>query len=135
MASMASSTFFLSLFFLVLCLTVTAKKTYIVHMKHQDKPLSFETHHDWYCSSLQSLSATPADSLLYSYTTAFNGFAASLDLEQAESLSKSDSVLGVYEDTIYTLHTTRTRNSWALTRNTGSGLAITPSISNKLLVM
>lgn len=77
-------------------------------MKHQDKPLSFETHHDWYSSSLQSLSATPVDSILYSYTTAFNGFAASLDPEQAESLSKSDSVLGVYEDNIYTLHTTRT---------------------------
>ncbi|XWS26584.1 hypothetical protein CRYUN_Cryun26dG0043300 [Craigia yunnanensis] len=108
MASMASSTFFLSFFFLVLCLTVTPKKTYIVHMKHQDKPLSFKTHQDWYCSSLQSLSTTPADSLLYSYTTAFNGFAASLDPEQAVSLSKSDSVLGVYEDTVYTLHTTRT---------------------------
>ncbi|XP_022754792.1 subtilisin-like protease SBT1.8 [Durio zibethinus] len=110
MASMASSssTFFLSFFYLVLSFTVTAKKTYIVHMKNQDKPLSFETHHDWYSSRLQSLSATPTDSLLYSYMTAFNGFAASLDPEQAESLSKSDSVLGVYEDTIYTLHTTRT---------------------------
>ncbi|KAE8710446.1 Subtilisin-like protease SBT1.7 [Hibiscus syriacus] len=108
MASMASSTFFPGFIFLVLCLTVTSKKTYIVHMKHQDKPLSFETHHDWYSSSLQSLSATPAESLLYSYNTAFNGFAASLDPEQAEALSKSDSILGVYEDTVYNLHTTRT---------------------------
>ncbi|XVE70719.1 hypothetical protein DITRI_Ditri10aG0093200 [Diplodiscus trichospermus] len=108
MASMASSTFFLSFSFLVHCLTITAKKTYIVHMKRQDKPLSFETHHDRYSSSLQSLSAAPADSLIYSYTTAFNGFAASLEQEQAESLSRSDSVLGVYEDTVYTLHTTRT---------------------------
>ncbi|KAK8620061.1 hypothetical protein V6N13_066546 [Hibiscus sabdariffa] len=110
MASMASSTFFLSLsfIFLVPCLTVVAKKTYIVHMKHQDKPLSFETHRDWYSSSLQSLSATPSESILYSYDTAFNGFAASLDAEQAEALSKSDSVLGVFEDTVYDLHTTRT---------------------------
>ncbi|XVF48883.1 hypothetical protein PTKIN_Ptkin03bG0224000 [Pterospermum kingtungense] len=109
MVSMASSKFvFLSFFFLVLCLSVTAKKTYIVHMKHQDKPLSFETHRDWYSSSLQSLSATPDEFLLYSYDTAFHGFAASLDPEQAESLRKSDSVLGVYEDTVYTLHTTRT---------------------------
>ncbi|KAK8649914.1 hypothetical protein V6N13_139567 [Hibiscus sabdariffa] len=108
MASMASSTFFRSFIFLVLCLTVVAKKTYIVHMKHQDKPLSFETHRDWYSSSLQSLYATPSESILYSYDTAFNGFAASLDAEQAEALSKSDSVLGVYEDTVYDLHTTRT---------------------------
>ncbi|XP_039006487.1 subtilisin-like protease SBT1.8 [Hibiscus syriacus] len=109
MASMASSKFFTSFFFiLVLCLKVTAKNTYIVHMKHQEKPLPFETHHDWYSSSLQSLSDSPSDSLLYSYTAAFNGFAASLDEEQAESLGRSDSVLGVYEDTVYTLHTTRT---------------------------
>ncbi|XP_021275735.1 subtilisin-like protease SBT1.8 [Herrania umbratica] len=107
MASMASSTFLLGFLFLILSLTITAKKTYIVHMKHHDKPLSFETRHDWYSSSLQSLSAAP-DSLLYSYTTAFNGFAASLDPEQVELLRKSDSVLGVYEDTLYTLHTTRT---------------------------
>ncbi|KAK8656683.1 hypothetical protein V6N13_098625 [Hibiscus sabdariffa] len=77
-------------------------------MKHQEKPLSFETHHDWYSSNLQSLSDSPSESLLYSYASAYSGFAASLDEQQAESLSKSDSVLGVYEDTVYTLHTTRT---------------------------
>ncbi|KAK8343091.1 hypothetical protein V6Z12_A08G277000 [Gossypium hirsutum] len=76
-------------------------------MKHQDKPLSFETHHDWHSSSLQSLTDSPPESLLYSYTEAFNGFAASLNEEQAESLNKSESILGVYEDTVYTLHTTR----------------------------
>ncbi|MFQ6650950.1 hypothetical protein Gotur_023136 [Gossypium turneri] len=115
MAAMASSTFF----FFLLCLTVTAKKTYIVHMKHQDKPLSFETHNDWYSSSLQSLTATPAESLLYSYNAAFNGFAASLDPEQAEALSKSDSVLGVYEDTVYNLHTTRTPQFLGLDAESG----------------
>ncbi|KAH1105464.1 hypothetical protein J1N35_009232 [Gossypium stocksii] len=76
-------------------------------MKHQDKPLSFETHHDWHSSSLQSLTDSPLQSLLYSYTEAFNCFAASLNEEQAESLNKSESILGVYEDTVYTLHTTR----------------------------
>ncbi|TYG59488.1 hypothetical protein ES288_D08G306600v1 [Gossypium darwinii] len=106
MASSSSSNFFF-IFFLVLCLKITAKKTYIVQMKHQDKPLSFETHHDWHSSSLQSLTDSPPESLLYSYTEAFNGFAASLNEEQAESLSKSESILGVYEDTVYTLHTTR----------------------------
>ncbi|KAK8559026.1 hypothetical protein V6N12_042314 [Hibiscus sabdariffa] len=112
MASMASSSssskLLSSFFFFVLCLKITAKKTYIVQMKHQEKPLSFETHHDWYSSNLQSLSDSPSESLLYSYASAYSGFAASLDEQQAESLSKSDSVLGVYEDTVYTLHTTRT---------------------------
>lgn len=93
--------------FLLQCLTITAKRTYIVHMNHHNKPLSYATHHDWYSAHLQSLSSD-SDSLLYTYTTAYHGFAASLDPHQADLLRHSDSVLGVYEDTVYTLHTTRT---------------------------
>lgn len=84
-----------------------AKQTYIVHMKNRDKPLAYPTHQEWYSASLHSLSSSP-DSLLYSYTNAYPGFAASLDPDQAELLRQSDDVLGVYEDTVYTLHTTRT---------------------------
>ncbi|KAF3959255.1 hypothetical protein CMV_015917 [Castanea mollissima] len=109
---MASNAFLLSLTTALLLLLLPllsvsamakAKQTYIVHMKHQDKPSSYATHHDWYSSQLQSDS-----SLLYTYTDAYHGFAASLDSDQADSLRRSDSVLGVYEDTLYTLHTTRT---------------------------
>ncbi|XP_059432690.1 subtilisin-like protease SBT1.8 [Corylus avellana] len=114
----------LRLFPLVLLLqwvSVTGKQTYIVQMRHQDKPSSFATHHDWYSANLQSLSSsTTSDSLLYTYTTAYHGFAASLDPDQVESLRRSDSVLGVYEDTVYTLHTTRTPEFLGL--NTESGL-------------
>ncbi|KAK3034502.1 hypothetical protein RJ639_032491 [Escallonia herrerae] len=86
-----------------------AQRTYIVHMNHHEKPASYPTHHDWYTAHLQSLpSATTQDSLLYTYTTAFHGFAASLDDAQAESLLRSDSVLALYEERVYTLHTTRT---------------------------
>ncbi|KAJ7955995.1 Subtilisin-like protease [Quillaja saponaria] len=101
--------FFWLLALLLPCLSfmAMAKKTYIVHMKNHVKPSIFATDHDWYSSSLQAISSD-SDSLLYSYTTAYNGFAASLDPEQVESLRRSDSVLGVYEDTIYSLHTTRT---------------------------
>ncbi|KAA8523331.1 hypothetical protein F0562_009754 [Nyssa sinensis] len=86
---------------------VTAKQTYIVHMKHKQKPSSYATHHDWYSAHLQSLTST-SDSLLYTYTTAYHGFAASLDPDQAKSLRQSASVVGVYEESVYTLHTTRT---------------------------
>ncbi|CAM8991156.1 unnamed protein product [Rhodiola kirilowii] len=86
---------------------VTAKQTYIVHMKPQPKPQSFDTRRDWYSASLQSLQS-PADSILYTYDAAYHGFAAALDPDQAEMLRKSDSVLGVYEDEVYHLHTTRT---------------------------
>lgn len=103
------------------CLPISAaelsRKTYIVHMKHRDKPSSYATHHDWYAASLRSLSTATTDNddgggldsqLLYSYTDAYHGFAASLSPDQAESLRQSDSVLGVYEDAVYSLHTTRT---------------------------
>ncbi|XP_059634729.1 subtilisin-like protease SBT1.8 [Cornus florida] len=89
------------------CLAIAAKQTYIVHMKPNQKPLSYATHHDWYSAHLQSLTST-SDSLLYTYNTAYHGFAATLDPDQAESLRNSDSVIGVYEDPVYTLHTTRT---------------------------
>jgi subtilisin family serine protease len=101
--------------------SVTGKQIYLVHMRHQDKPSSFATHHDWYSASLQSLSSsTTSDSLLYAYTTAYHGFAASLDPDQVESLRRSESVLGVYEDTVYNLHTTRTPEFLGL--DTESGL-------------
>ncbi|KAF7837535.1 subtilisin-like protease SBT1.8 [Senna tora] len=108
MKAMASSSFLLLL--LLQCLSlIMAKKTYIVHMKHHQKPSIYPTHHDWYSANLQSLSSSShSDSLLYAYTTAYNGFAASLDPSEVEALRRSDDVLGVYEDTVYTLHTTRT---------------------------
>ncbi|KAF7848920.1 hypothetical protein BT93_L1445 [Corymbia citriodora subsp. variegata] len=91
-----------------------ARRTYIVHMNHHEKPSLFPTHHDWYLSHLLSLSSSSASSssssptLLYSYSAAYPGFAASLDPSQAAALRRSPSVLGLYEDTLYSLHTTRT---------------------------
>ncbi|CAI9293145.1 unnamed protein product [Lactuca saligna] len=85
-----------------------AKQTYIVQMKHHQKPTSYLTHSDWYSHHLQALTSATHDALLYTYTTAYHGFAASLDPQQAQALRESDSVLGVYEDTVYQLHTTRT---------------------------
>ncbi|XP_061368549.1 subtilisin-like protease SBT1.8 [Gastrolobium bilobum] len=98
------------------------KKTYIVHMKHHEKPSMYTTHHDWYSASLQSLStftSTDSDPLLYSYTDAYSGFAASLDTHQAQELLRSDAVLGLYEDTVYQLHTTRTPQFLGLEIQTG----------------
>ncbi|KAL2553771.1 Subtilase family protein [Forsythia ovata] len=88
--------------------TVSAKKIYIVRMKHHQMPTSYSTQSDWYADHLQSLTSATPDSLLYTYEAAYHGFAVALDAEEAESLRQSDSVLGVYEDTIYNLHTTRT---------------------------
>ncbi|KAK4755949.1 hypothetical protein SAY87_009706 [Trapa incisa] len=110
MASMSIAFFLLVLYFTVAAAELS-RKMYIVHMKHHDKPSSYATHRDWYAASLRSLTSATAEAdsrLLYSYTEAYHGFAASLSADEAESLRQSDSVLGVYEDTVYSLHTTRT---------------------------
>ncbi|KAJ9141454.1 hypothetical protein P3X46_031992 [Hevea brasiliensis] len=87
---------------LSLLLSANAKQTYIVHMNHNSKPQTHATQRDWY----QSLTSS-SDSILYTYTTAFHGFAAYLDPEEAESLRKKDAVLNVFEDRIYSVQTTQ----------------------------
>ncbi|KAK2975515.1 hypothetical protein RJ640_009144 [Escallonia rubra] len=112
--------------------TSAAQRTYIVHMNHHEKPSSYPTHHDWYTAHLQSLpSATTQDSLLYTYTTAFHGFAASLDDAQAESLLRSDSVLALYEERVYTLHTTRTPEFLGIGTELGLWAGHTPQELNQ----
>ncbi|KAG5542917.1 hypothetical protein RHGRI_015866 [Rhododendron griersonianum] len=111
----------------------TGLDQYIVHMNHNLKPSSFPTHHHWYSATLNSLTTTSSDSdsdsdslLLYTYTTAYHGFAASLTPSQDESLRRSDSVLGVYQDTLYSLHTTRTPEFLGLDPRLGLWAGHTP---------
>ncbi|XP_012078825.1 subtilisin-like protease SBT1.8 [Jatropha curcas] len=94
--------------------TTTSKRIYILHMNHNSKPDTYTTHHQWY----QSLTST-SDSILYTYTTAFQGFAAYLDPEEAESLKKLDNVLNVFEDGVYSLQTTHTPQFLGLNSNFG----------------
>ncbi|KAJ4958353.1 hypothetical protein NE237_025464 [Protea cynaroides] len=115
--------FFILLLFPCFLSVMAVKQTYIVHMKHHQKPSSFETHHDWYTANLQTVSSDPS-SLLYTYTTAYHGYAASLDRDQAESLRRSDSVLNVYEESVYSLHTTRTPEFLGLNTDLGSSAGL-----------
>lgn len=123
----------LVIFLVMQCVTLNAKQTYIVHMKHHQKPSSYETHHDWYSAHLQSLTTSAPESLLYTYTTAYHGFAATLTVDQADSLRRSDYVVGVYEDTVYNLHTTRTPEFLGLNTELGlgSGSGFSPNQLNQ----
>ncbi|CAJ1940517.1 unnamed protein product [Sphenostylis stenocarpa] len=94
----------LLLLLLQLTIVIAKKKTYIVHMKHRHDPSLHQTHLQWYTATLRS----SPESILYGYTAAYNGFAATLDPQQAQALRTSHDVLAIYEDTIYKLHTTRT---------------------------
>ncbi|KAF1870398.1 hypothetical protein Lal_00003604 [Lupinus albus] len=111
------------------------KSTYIVHTKHQNKPNIYSTHHEWYTSTLSSLSTTDSDSnpLLYTYTIAYNGFAASLTSQQVDELLKSDSVNGIYPDTLYQLHTTRTPEFLGLQTHSGLPIGLVNETLNKAL--
>ncbi|KAE9608186.1 hypothetical protein Lal_00003513 [Lupinus albus] len=123
----------LSLIYLSSSTSLDSKSTYIVHIKHQNKPDIYSTHHEWYTSTLSSLSTIDFDSnpLLYTYTTAYNGFSASLTSQQADELLKSDSVIGIYQDTLYQLHTTRTPEFLGLQTRSGLPTGLVNETLNK----
>ncbi|KAL6507138.1 hypothetical protein OROHE_022037 [Orobanche hederae] len=110
MALFRAFTWFLAIAFLFhsRVLPVSATKTYIVHMDHDKMPALYSTHKEWYSDNLQTFTSADHDSLLYTYDVVCKGFAVALTEEEAESLSQSNGVLEMYEDKVYTLHTTRT---------------------------
>ncbi|KAG8367142.1 hypothetical protein BUALT_Bualt16G0041900 [Buddleja alternifolia] len=110
---------------------VSAKKTYIVHMNHNQKPESYNTHSAWYSDHLQSLTSAAPDSLLYTYDVAYHGFSAALTPDEVQSLRQSDSVLGIYKDRVYTLHTTRTPEFLGLETELGPWTGHTPQELNQ----
>ncbi|EXC20872.1 Subtilisin-like protease [Morus notabilis] len=89
---------------------LSAKKTYIIQMDKSAMPESFSDHLEWYSSKVKSVLMKQSDDeerIIYSYQTAFHGVAAQLSEEEAEKLEQDDDVLGVFPETKYELHTTR----------------------------
>ncbi|KAK8487272.1 hypothetical protein V6N11_012778 [Hibiscus sabdariffa] len=94
------------------------KQTYIVHMdktKITDTYNSLVDSKPWHQAVLDSLpdvssqeeqEVTPPK-LLYSYETAFSGFAAKLSSKQLESLKKMDGFVSAVPNKMLSLHTTR----------------------------
>ncbi|KAG6483898.1 subtilisin-like protease SBT1.3 [Zingiber officinale] len=88
------------------------RSTYIVHVAGSHKPRAFATHFEWYASAINSVTASTLDEpdgnrIVYSYDTAFHGFAATLGESEAELLGRVPGVLAVLPETVYDLHTTR----------------------------
>ncbi|XP_047063109.1 subtilisin-like protease SBT1.3 isoform X1 [Lolium rigidum] len=109
-----------------------APKTYIVHMAASEMPSSFDYHHEWYASTVKSVSSAQLEpeeeeddaytKIVYNYETAFHGFAARLDDDEAERLAEAAGVLAVLPETVLQLHTTRSPDF----------LGIGPEISNSI---
>ncbi|KAL5216292.1 hypothetical protein ABZP36_007693 [Zizania latifolia] len=91
-------------------------KTYIVQMAASEMPSSFDFYHEWYASTVKSVSSVPqledeeddpSTRIVYNYETAFHGFSARLNEEEAELMADADGVLAVIPETVLQLHTTR----------------------------
>ncbi|CAJ1976316.1 unnamed protein product [Sphenostylis stenocarpa] len=90
--------------------------TYIVHMDKSFMPEVFASHHDWYESTIHSISLATADDppeleaqkLVYTYDDAMHGFSAVLSSEELETLQKADGFVTAYPDRSATIDTTHT---------------------------
>lgn len=89
---------------------------YIIHMDSSAMPKAFSTHHNWYLTTLSSISHTDSatsttphssSNLIYTYTNAINGFTALLTPSELESLEKSPGFVSSVRDAPVTLDTTR----------------------------
>ncbi|MQL94528.1 hypothetical protein Taro_027186 [Colocasia esculenta] len=72
-------------------------------MSRSEMPASFPHHLDWYASTVQSVSvkldeseSAATDRIIYSYETAFHGFAARLSEEEAALLEQQHGVVAVF---------------------------------------
>lgn len=102
------------------------KETYIIQMDKSNIPAAFDNdHHQWYGSSLKSVSAS-AD-VLYTYQNVVHGFSSRLTSEEAELLEKRSGILSVLPEMRYELHTTWTPEFLGLT---GEYEAIFPASGN-----
>ena len=85
--------------------------SYIIHMDKSAMPMAFSTHHDWYKSTLSSISSpdkqTSLPTHLYTYHHVLDGFSAVLSKAHLEQLEKMPGQLATFPDSFGKLHTTR----------------------------
>ncbi|KAL8141114.1 hypothetical protein V2J09_007135 [Rumex salicifolius] len=95
----------------LLCFTIAKVDNYIVHMDLEAMPKAFSNHHNWYKSTIDSISTTtnPSSSkLLYTYTHAIQGFSVSLTQSELETLKSSVGYLHSTQESPVVLDTTYT---------------------------
>ncbi|KAJ0009848.1 hypothetical protein Pint_33936 [Pistacia integerrima] len=99
------------------------RKTYIVHMDKSAMPAPFSTPHDWYISTLSSLSSgddiVPSPTHLYTYNHVMDGFSAVLSQSQLDQLQSLPAHIATYPESFAQLHTTHTPNFLGLKKHAG----------------
>ncbi|KAH1072266.1 hypothetical protein J1N35_024594 [Gossypium stocksii] len=84
-------------------------------------PAAFSSHHDWYTSTLSSLSSPDGFSplLLYTYNHVMDGFSAVLSQAHLDQLHELPGHLATYPETFGHLHTTHTPTFLGLRKHSG----------------
>uniref|UniRef100_A0A6V7QWR2 Subtilisin-like protease SBT5.3 n=1 Tax=Ananas comosus var. bracteatus TaxID=296719 RepID=A0A6V7QWR2_ANACO len=124
------SSFLLPFLFLISILlqkpTSAAKKSYVVYFgghTHGSEEAFLDSYervtdaHYEFLGSVLGSKEKAQDAIFYSYTNYINGFAASLEEEDAMEISKDSSVISVFPNRGHKLHTTRSWDFLGLERN------------------
>ncbi|KAJ3674591.1 hypothetical protein LUZ60_005207 [Juncus effusus] len=100
--------------------------SYIIHTDNSSRPSNFISQSEWYASLIQTLLPSKTSDttgskthILYTYQMALHGFSSILTHEQAEKISNSPGVIGVYKDKLVKLQTTHTPNFLGLNPDFG----------------
>ncbi|XP_057493812.1 subtilisin-like protease SBT3 [Actinidia eriantha] len=90
-------------------------------MDKSTMPAPFSDHHNWYVSTLSSLSAPDGvlPTHLYTYNHVLDGFSAVLSRSQLDELEKMPGHITTYPDTVGTVHTTHTPKFLGLDKRVG----------------
>ncbi|XVE66820.1 hypothetical protein DITRI_Ditri08aG0110300 [Diplodiscus trichospermus] len=125
MEQLTPSAFFISLllFFSIAAFSAEPRscRTYIIHMDKSSMPAAFSSRHDWYMSTLSSLSSPDGFSPLhlYTYNHVMDGFSAVLSQAHLDQLHEMPGHIATYPETFGHLHTTRTPTFLGLKKHTG----------------
>ncbi|KAF5197891.1 Subtilisin-like protease SBT1.7 [Thalictrum thalictroides] len=95
--------------------------SYIVHMDKAAIPAPFSTHHNWYTSTLASLSTEDGNAPvhLYTYKHVMSGFSAMLSKSHLAQLANTPGHVATYPETFGQLHTTHTPTFLGLKKHAG----------------
>ncbi|CAI9753823.1 unnamed protein product [Fraxinus pennsylvanica] len=120
--------FFLCLTFPYFVQILAESDTYIVHMDLSSMPKAFSSHHNWYLTTLASISNSietstdfvSSSKLVYAYTNVMNGFSATLSPSELESLRNSPGYVSSVKDTSVKVDTTHSYQFLGLNSNQGA---------------
>ncbi|KAF6143967.1 hypothetical protein GIB67_017575 [Kingdonia uniflora] len=96
-------------------------KIYIIHMDKSMMPAHFETNHDWYTSTLSTLSSPEGiePTHLYTYNHVLDGFSAVLSKSQLDELERMPGHFVTYQESYGKAHTTRSPQFLGLKKHSG----------------